>query len=106
MDDYQHQESLAVCFYCEQLLDDENDYSCIKCGRLACDYHNRACQDCDFNACSNCMALHLFGGIKLSTINPPVNRTMAAFNRMVVADLEWIVERLAHLSARIDKLEE
>lgn len=106
MDNYQYREPLAVCFYCEQLLDDENDYSCIKCGRMVCDYHNRACQDCDFNACSNCMAMHLYGGIKLTTANRPRNMTMGTFNSTVIADLEWIVERLAHLSARMDKLDE
>lgn len=106
MDDYQYQEPLAVCFYCNQKLDDEKDYSCVKCDRLTCDNHNAACQECDFNACSNCMASHLYGGIRLTTTNRPRNMAMATFNNAVIADLEWIFERLVHLSGRIDKLSE
>lgn len=104
MEDYQ-----AVCFYCSRLLplddkDGTRDYSCVKCGRLACDDHNVPCQDCDFNACSNCMASHLFGGAKLPGAAWPM--PLGTFNRMVVADIEWIVERLTHLSARLDKLDQ
>ena len=104
MENYQDQEPLAVCFYCDTSLDDTKDYSCVKCGRLTCDNHNVACQDCDFNACSACMASHLFGRTKLTSTTRPRNMAMATFNAMVVADIEWIVERLAHLSARIDRL--
>lgn len=57
------------CYYCGNELDFEFDYSCITCGRITCDNHQRICQDdydnyyvekgCNLVTCTVCYDAHV-----------------------------------------------
>ena len=57
------------CCYCGKELGTEFDYSCITCGRIACDNHQEICQEdhdvdyvekgCDLVTCVACYDAHV-----------------------------------------------
>ena len=54
-------EDFVVCYYCDEPLDPQYDYSCPSCGHETCDADSQACQEdnCDVMTCFRCVDLHL-----------------------------------------------